>query len=88
MRFVAFGGLTAIVAAIATITAATLGAPRPPLAVAAKVAIPPRYWVARPGQTLITIAAREGLNPSAVRRANPSLVGRSLASGQRVRLPN
>ncbi len=76
-----------MVGAVATITAATLGTPRSPVPVAARIPIPPRYWIARPGQTLISIAARESLRPSAVRLANPALVGRSLQSGQRVRLP-
>ncbi|MEA2372530.1 MAG: LysM domain [Solirubrobacteraceae bacterium] len=76
-----------MVAAVGMITAVTLGTPRPPVAVAAKIPVAPRYWIVQPGQTLISIAARESVSPSAVRRANPALIGRSLQSGQRVRLP-
>jgi LysM repeat protein len=87
-RCLALGGLLAMVAAVGLITAVTLGTPRPPVAVAAKIPVAPRYWIVRPGQTLISIAARESISPSAVRRANPALIGRSLRSGQRVRLPS
>jgi len=78
-----------MVAAVGIITTTTLGATKPPaVRPAAKVAVAPRYWIAAPGQSLISIGAREGISPRAVARANPSLLGKSLSPGQRVRIPN
>jgi len=77
-----------MVAAVGLITATTLGGGKPAAPVAAKIPVAPRYWIARHGQSLISIAARESISPRAVERANPALVGRSLATGQRVRLPS
>lgn len=88
-RCLAAGGLAAMAAAVGIITATTLDTPRPPAPVAAQMIVGrPRYWIAGPGQSLISIAARESASPSAVERANPSLVGHTLTPGQRVRLPH
>jgi hypothetical protein len=88
-RCVALGGLTAMVAAVVTIFATTVGssAPKPAPVAARPVAAKPRYWVVRSGQTLSSIAAREGVTLVEVERLNPQLVPNNLISGQRVRLP-
>jgi hypothetical protein len=89
-RLIAFGGLTAMIAAVASIVLSTTGRrPAPSLApVAARVgAHHVRYWTVRPGQTLSSIAAREGTSAVALERLNPHLIPGTLISGQKVRLP-
>jgi Tfp pilus assembly protein FimV len=88
-RLVAWGVLTLVVAAILWIVTSTLGSPakaaksRP----VAASAVSRCCWVVKPGQTLYSIAAREGVGPAALRRANPKLVPERLIAGQRVRIP-
>ncbi len=89
-RIVAFGALIALIAAVAFIVVSTTArSPAPSLApVAARVgAHHPRYWTVRPGQTLSSIAAREGTSAVALEHLNPHLIPGALISGQRVLLP-
>ncbi len=89
-RVIAFGGLIALAAAVASIVVATTGGrPAPSLdPLAARVgAHHPRYWIVRPGQTLSSIAARESTTAVGLERLNPDLIPGALVSGQRVLLP-
>ncbi len=89
-RIIAFGGLTALIAAVAFIVLSTTGGSgAPALApVAARVgAAHARYWTVRPGQTLSSIAARERTSAVALEHLNPHLIPGALVSGQRVLLP-
>ncbi len=87
-RLVAFGGLFAMIAAVALVVAGSLAPGRPALRpVAVRVAAHPRYWIVRPGQTLSSIASREIVPVDEIVRLNPRLIPGSLISGQRVRLP-
>jgi LysM repeat protein len=76
-----------IVAVVIIVATSLGGSPPAPASIADRVAAHPRYWIVRPGQTLSSIAAREGLALGDVERLNPRLLANSLASGQRVRLP-
>jgi LysM repeat protein len=84
----ACGSLAAVVVALLTIVSGTLGSAAKPVPVAAKATTSSRCcWTVRAGQTLYSIAAREGVFPTAVERANPRLAPTRLVAGQRVRIP-
>jgi hypothetical protein len=86
-RCVAFGGLLAVAAAVAIIVTTTTGGAPPAAAVAARVPAPhARYWIVRPGQTLLSIASREQVDLADLLRLNPQLIPGALRPGQRVRL--
>jgi LysM repeat protein len=74
-------------AAVAIIVSTSLGGSQPVAKVSVRVATHPRYWIVQPGQTLVSIAARESISPTLVQHANPSLIATRLIPGQRVRLP-
>jgi predicted Zn-dependent protease len=86
-RFLAVGGLTGLVAAVVIIVAGN-GHQSARLAPAAeRVAVHPRYWVVRPGQSFASIAARESTTADQLERLNPRLLAGSLPPGARVLLP-
>ncbi|MEA2301429.1 MAG: LysM domain [Solirubrobacteraceae bacterium] len=87
-RCVAVGSLLAVAAAVAMIVSTTTGGSAPKVAVAAGAPrLHARYWIVRPGQTLLSIASREQAGLADLLRLNPQLIPGSLRPGQRVRLP-
>jgi LysM repeat protein len=87
-RCIAVGSLLGVAAAVAIIVSTTTGGAAPKVAVAAGAPrLHARYWVVRPGQTLLSIASREQAGLADLLRLNPQLIPGSLRPGQRVRLP-
>jgi hypothetical protein len=88
-RIVAVGGLVSVIGAVVAIFATTTGGSTPLAPVAARATgLHARYWIVRPGQTLLSIASREQAGLADLLRLNPQLLPGSLRPGQRVRLPD
>ncbi len=87
-RIKAFGCLAAVLGATAFTVLTTLHSSARVKSPGRQIVNHPRCcWVVQTGQTLLSIASKEGVRLIDVERANPKLIAVSLSPGQRVRIP-